>query len=220
MPAESFGGIELPDGALSAVPVTAEELQVWEYSGPSRVMARLDKAGRYYPYMTWCDRKRESVFTQAEADAVSKSSLARSAHLLSFDSGVLRQKDKCVLYLSKPTAQKLRTDLERVPSGAAIMVSLGVPSIANALMVWNPPGATEIDAVGPAGSDATRLAGTFIELLPGLKDNEIHIVEDGFALMITTEKWDELLNCLKTGADFDLPLKGVSNAHFVIQWKD
>jgi hypothetical protein len=50
--------------------------------------------------------------------------------------------------------------------------------------------------------------------LPGLPDNEVHIVEDGFALMLTREKWDELKECLKTGAEFDLPLKGKSNAHF------
>ncbi|MBK7839449.1 MAG: hypothetical protein IPJ49_17630 [Candidatus Obscuribacter sp.] len=220
VPAESFNGIELPADTLAAVPVTGPELQVWELSGPSRVMARLDKAGRYYPYLTWCDRKRESVFTQEEADTVAKSSITKSVHLLAFDAGVLRQKDKCVLYLSKAAGIKLHEDLRHVPAGAAIMLSLGVPSVANALMVWNPPGASEIDAVGPAGSDATRLAGTFIELLPGLPDNEVHIVEDGFALMLTREKWDELKECLKTGAEFDLPLKGKSNAHFLLQWAE
>lgn len=220
VPAESFNGIELSEGTLAAVPVTAPELQVWELSGPSRVMARLDKEGRYYPYLTWCDRHRESVFTKEEAEIVAKSSITKSAHLLAFDAGALRQKDKCVLYLSKAAGAKLYDDLSRVPSGAAIMLSLGVPAVANALMVWNPPGASEIDAVGPAGSDATRLAGTFIELLPGLPDNEVHIVEDGFALMLTSEKWDELKNCLKTGSNFDLPLKGKSNAHFLLQWAD
>ncbi len=59
--------------------MTAEELAVFALTGPARVLARLAKRTEFYPYPTWCDRDRKSVFSQADVDAIKAEPLTHSA---------------------------------------------------------------------------------------------------------------------------------------------
>lgn len=59
-----FPSVPLPRGTVSGIAVTRDELSVYEKYGTTRVLARLAELTSFYPYPTWCDRDRKSVFRQ------------------------------------------------------------------------------------------------------------------------------------------------------------
>lgn len=204
LPAAEFTGVTMPARTLAAVPITSQELAVYHRTGPGRVAGRLTKQGRLYPYSTWCDRKRQTLFNDKDVAAISQDLLAQAAMANAFSVSVMASKGQCSLYLPEKAGTQLAASLNQAPKNVAIMLSTGVDPRANAHLVWTAPGNDRIDAVGPDGSDGTRISGSFLEIVPGVDRNECRQVEDGYMLMLTKNEWARFKQALSEHKEFAL----------------
>lgn len=189
LPAQSFPGVNVAQDTLAVIPLTKEELDVYEVGGPSRLTGRLSHQSSYYPFPTWCDRTRASVFSAADVKAMRAEPVSKAPRALLYDAGVIEQGTSLSLSVP-PKAQKRFADLVKsLPNKTPLMLMLGVDPRANAFLVWGPGDAR---AVSPPGSDGSILSGSFVELLPGVSKNEFRRFGDGYVVMLTADAWNKL----------------------------
>lgn len=205
LPAQSFSGVNFAQGTLAVIPLTKEELDVYEVGGPSRVTGRLSHQSSYYPFPTWCDRARASVFSVADVRAMKAERVSHASSESLYEAGVIEQ--GTMLNLSvPPKAQERFADLVKSLSDEnAVMLMLGVDPRANAFLVW---GAGDSRAVSPPGSDGSILSGSFVELLPGASENEFRRFGDGYVVMLTADAWSKLKTAVSGRIGFSLSSTG------------
>ena len=199
LPASSFENVIIPHRALFVVPLTNEELDVYEVSGPSRVTARLCRQSGYYPFPTWCDRTRATVFSAADVQAIKAEPVSHTPRAMLFDSGVIAQGSKLSLSVSPNEQERFISLLKTLPAETALMLSLGVDSRANAFLVWAPG---DSQAVTPPGSDGSIMSGSFLEILPGVDKVECRRFGDGYVVMLTNDAWNKLKSSVSVRKDF------------------
>jgi len=219
--ATALQGVPLPANCIAMVPVTKEEMEVYQTAGPSRVMARLGREAQFFPCPTWCDRARKSSFNLAEIAEMKDDPIFRSAKAHTFSLTALQNKDHLALKVNPKTSDLLLDLLNQLPKDSALRLALGIDPQADALLVWESKQNGNRSMIAPSSSGFKKIAITFIALLPGMSDNEILSGSDGCALMMTQSDYNRFREALTHKRQFDLKMNDKSMIkNFSIDWAD
>ncbi|MBS1991052.1 MAG: DUF3480 domain-containing protein [Cyanobacteria bacterium SZAS LIN-3] len=218
-PVTNLQGVPLPDNCIAVVPVTDDEITVYQTAGPSRLMARLGRDAHFYPCPTWCDRDRSSSFSPGDITEMQEDPVFRSAKAQTFALTAMQDNDQLSLRLTDKTSALLLDLLQQLPSDSALRLALGIDPRADALLVWETKQQDNRSMIAPAGSSYHKIGITFLALLPGLKKNEILTGADGCALMMTAEDFTRFKAALEKKDQFVLPMSdGSALKNFSINW--
>lgn len=198
LPVEQFEGITLPKDALAVIPVTAEELDACDIGGATRVVGRLSQQSQFYPFPTWCDRKRESVFTKGEIEVMKMEPVSQAPTAMIYGAGIIADKDKLSMSVPQAVRDDLNQKLKELPKDTPFRLNLSLDPRANAYYVWEVQKAT---AVAAKGSDASLMSGSFVMVMPGMKTSQFGPYKDGFMLMLTNEDLSKFKEAVSSGKD-------------------
>ncbi|HET9622593.1 MAG TPA: hypothetical protein VFP84_14575 [Kofleriaceae bacterium] len=201
-PAQPLAGVAVPPGALAIVMITGDELRAARQLGAQRVLARLGKLYEHYPYPPWSDRRRRGLSLQATFDASVLMQLARASlpEMCVVGDGHADRLELRVLRSAVPQLQRLA----ELPPDATFALLTGLDPEADACLTWE-PGQHGPLGISPPDSAGRLIAGCFIVFLPAQPADGGLLLEDGYAMKLTTASWAALRTALMTGADLDLP---------------
>ncbi|MBU6454747.1 MAG: DUF3480 domain-containing protein [Cyanobacteria bacterium REEB67] len=205
-PVPTMLGVPLPSKCVAMVPITAEEMDVYQTAGASRLMARLGRQADFFPCPTWCDRDRQSAFSDAEIAEMTEDPVFRSAKAQTYSLTATQQNQSLSLRLTEKSAALLLELLKELPEDSALRLALGVDPRADALLVWESKANGNNSIIAPEGSKVKTISVTFLALLPGLPKNEILTGNDGCAVMITKDDFARFRTALMEKSAFSLPM--------------
>lgn len=197
-PSQNF---ENRDAALAAILLTEEELEAVKAFGPTRVMARLGEAHRYYPCPPWSDRRRRSI---SFAQSLQESILTNVERVWMRGIRVRGEGDDVVLRLLPRVREPLRDRLEPFPPNASLALLTNLDPSAHGCLVWQ-PGQSQPAAITPPDSDGTRLCGCFILFVPEQPNDSGRLFEDGYAVMLTSASWTAIRRAVAAGEGISIP---------------
>ena len=218
-PVPDLLGVPMPDSSIAMVPITSEEIEVYQTAGASRLMARLGRQANYFPCATWCDRDRVSSFSEAELAEMKEDPVFRTAKAQTYSLTAIQNHGALSLRLTEKSAALLHSLLDELPPDSALRLALGVDPRADALLVWESKANGNNSMIAPEGSKYKTIGMTFIALLPGLTKDEILTGNDGCALMLTHEDYDKFKKALETETSLDLAMSENSALRsFSLEW--
>jgi hypothetical protein len=200
--------VPVPAGALAGILLFEEEFQAIQKVGSSRVLARLGLHFGYFPTLLWSDRKRAQLPLVREA---SQSILASMGSLIADGSTSIKQGQTVTFTLSP----SLQTTIQNLAANSPICIRTHVHDHADACLVWT-PGQASTQAITPPRSQGKMVSGCFAIFMGHPEANEIRLIEDGFALMLSPASWNQVRMALCEKREFDLPSCGELN--FSLRW--
>jgi hypothetical protein len=213
--AQPLAGVALPSACLTAVLATEDELRAAREFGTTRVLARMGQASTHYPFPPWADRRRRGLSLERTFEASLLSKLQRaSAHGLRV--GI--QDDRIALSALRSEQPRWRDRLAAIPEGAPFAFLTALDPAAGGCLVWV-PGQNGPEAIIPPGSDGSRLCGCFIVFLAEQPVNGGRLLEDGFAMELTSQAWQALRDALIEGRDLEISAAG-DRMPFALTWRD
>lgn len=201
LPAKPIEGVSLPEGALAVMPITREEMDAYNIGGASRVSGRLSNQDKFYPYPTWCDRDRKSVFSPEDIKTMKAEPINEAPTASLFQAGVIAEGTQLSLALLPDARDSLADTLKKLPNDAPLKLELGVDPRANAFLIWT---SGQAQAVAPPKSDGSIMSGSYIELLPGVKKTEFARYGDGYVVMLTNEEWTKFKTAIYEKKDLSI----------------
>jgi hypothetical protein len=203
-PAQPLVGVTVPAGALAVVMITSDELRAVRQLGALRVLARLGKLYGHYPYPSWSERGRRGLSLQATFEA---SVLMRVPRATLPEMCVVSDTEaqRIELRVTRGGQASLRR-LAELPGDAVLALLTGLDPEADACLSWE-PGQTGPLGITPPDSETERIAGCFVMFLPDQPADGGLMLEDGYAMKLTTASWQALRDALMTGRDLDLPAR-------------
>ncbi|GAB4175985.1 MAG: hypothetical protein Fur006_06720 [Coleofasciculaceae cyanobacterium] len=238
---QQFEGIEASSPLLAVILLTAEEFEVYQNFGLTRILSHLGRAYVYYPCPSWSERSRPSLVSMREMQG---SLLGRMPSIWVRGGGVrayheakpksiqqspqpgqyLQQqivqwsdnKAQITLRLMPHAGEELRRQLAQCPRDAVVAVQTALDPTANACLVWQ-AGQSNSFAITPPDSDGSRLGGCFIAFAPQQASDRCKIVEDGFVILLTDASWIAFEAALESGSSIFIPATD-EGANFVLEW--
>jgi hypothetical protein len=198
---------------LAAVLLTQEEVEAVKEFGCTRAMTLLARSQRWFPTPVWSDRQRSSVLSMKQ---MQQSILTKVARVHTRGVRVHSEASRIRLRVQTQAALHLLEFLEQLPAGGAAAFLTEVDPIANAALVWE-PGQRQMQVITGPGSDASRMAGSFLLLLPGLKTNGGEAFEDGYVMRLTQPAWKKIREALRAKAPVTLDGNG-KTLGFTLEW--
>ena len=212
-------GPGLPDSAscLSIIPITKDELAAARLSGSSRLMGLLASQSRYYPCPYWYDRDRSSA-CNADDVAVMTSSPTQAGVQYRGDVSLMVTDGVGSLSMTRATGKALS---EAMVAGEQpiLRVALNIDPRANAFMVWDSAG-KEPAAVGPDGSNASRVSYQFLQIIGGQEKNQSLRRYDGISLILSESSYRKLAKAAGAGQDFSLESEGDGFKSLRLVWQE
>ncbi len=193
LPAKPLEGVSIPEGALAVIPITPEEMDAYKIGGASRVSGRLSNQDKFYPYPTWCDRSRKSVFSPEDIKTMKAEPINEAPTESLYTAGVSAEGTRLSLSMPSDARESLVEILKKLPDDAPLKIELGVDPRANAFLIWT---SGEPRAVAPPKSKGSIVSGSYIELLPGVKKTEFARYGDGYVVMLTSEEWTKFKSAI------------------------
>ena len=178
-----LGDLPLPDDALAALLVERRECATAEAFGVTRLLTRLGRSERHFPYPPWSDPQREPLDLP---DLDAEHLLAAVPRLTTPGVMGVRESTRLVLRLTPAAGEILRQRLLDRPNTDAIALLLELDPAADGCLVWGGPDQDLPSAITPEGSQATTISGSFLALLPA-DETAWTVVEDGFLLALTED---------------------------------
>jgi hypothetical protein len=207
--------VTLPGSCLTALLVTADELRAVRAFGCTRVLALMGQASRCYPFPPWTDPRRRALSLERTFEA----SLLSGMPCLSVRDVYVGKKDDQI------TVSALRSEqaswlawLAQVPETTPLALLTAFDPSANGCLTWV-PGQKELTAITPPGSDGSRLCGSFIAFVPEQSTNGGGFLEDGFAMLLTTDAWRAIRRALVDGKELSIPGSDKQRS-FALTWRD
>ena len=213
IPPEAEQNVEGLDDALAAILLTEEELEAVKAFGPTRVMARLGHASRYYPCPFWSDRTRPGL---PFARSMQESILTRAPHLWMRGISAYMEGDLITLRLLPQVREHLQSELDRIPPDVPLTLLTNLDPAARGCLFWE-PGQSQVSAITPSDSDGARLCGCFVLFVPGQPADGVKVVEDGFGMALTDASWAALRDALATGQPISIPAAD-RGMRFQVEW--
>jgi hypothetical protein len=192
-----------PTDTLALILLTKEELAASEYAGLTRVMAMLGKASRQFPCPAWNDPLRTPVVTAEMLALMSESLIAQIPRLLLRDSGVSSEGRVIDLQLPLSTRRHFK-QLEDLDREVPLLLLVDFDERADALLIYQEDKMALPLAISAPGTQGNRVAGSFICFAPAQGKDHGMIIEDGFALSMRQETWQQLRQSLINGSPFYL----------------
>ena len=213
--AQPMAGVELPPACLAGVLVTADELRAVREFGSTRVLARLGQATSHYPFPPWADRRRRGLSLERTLEASLLSKIARaSAH----DVRVGLHDNRITMSAARSEQSSWKDRLAQIPESIPLALLTAFDPGANGCLVWV-PGQKAPEAIIPPGSDGSRMCGCFIVFVAEQAENGGKLLEDGFAMELTSEAWRSIRRALVDGKELVLPASG-DRMSFALTWRD
>lgn len=204
-PAQPLAGVAVPAGALAVVMITTDELRAVRQLGALRVLARFGALAGHFPFPPWSNRRRRGLSLQATFDA---SVLMRMPRANVPDLTVIGDNEaNCIELRVVRGAQFALHRLVELPTDAVLALLPGLDPDADALLYWE-PGQREPFGIAPPHSEGLLIAGCFVMFLPAQPADGGVMLEDGFAMKLTSASWQALRHALMTGQDLELPARG------------
>lgn len=205
-----------PPSALAGIVLTREERQLTRMAGLQRVLARLGRDTRQFPFPAWLDRKRVSVAVEKEFE---KSFLAMFQVAGGPGMHAWMEGKTVVVSLSSPASAFVRAELAPLPSSTPFALLTELPPAVRAAFVWQ-PGQTRAEAIrgdaddaaadGPftLGRGALKIASAFVAFIPGQAVNGGSLVEDGFAFGLRDATSVDVRDAIVSGKPIAVPATG------------
>jgi|GEM_PF-3418929 len=208
--AQMFDDVELPDGALSAIFVDADEIRLALECGNARVLTRLGEQFRIFPFPAWSTIERSSAATSKEFESLLWQTPKLHLQRASF---VVADHRLC---LSIPNDEARVSDAIRtLPPDTPFALLTRVAKTANAALVWR-PGQQEMLGISPEGSNGSRLSGCFVLFTRDDKDDYARPFGDGYVVLLGPEAWTMLVAALVEQQPLSVKLK--DGLHFALEW--
>jgi hypothetical protein len=209
-PSENHPRFGLPAASATALLLTRNELDAARQFGLVRLMGQLALRYRYFPTAAWCVRGRPDVTSPAEMSS-SKLRNAPVARMLvtcaylraietdrkplpptgSLDNDRVRfARQEVVLEISARPAAEFADFLAGFPDDSALTLLMSPDPAADALLVWT-PGQTGMMVLNLGGA-ALRMAGNHVVFVPAQQEDEVAVLEDGFAVLMRDQTWREI----------------------------
>lgn len=175
-PAQPVDGVELPPSALWMVAITAEEAEVHEAFGHSRLLTTLGLAYTFYPYPPWSDLRRATI---CSLQTTQGSVLSRMPRVR--PGAIARMTNGTVSVQLRPGAAPLLTQMfASIGPASAYALLTDLDAGADGCFVWQ-AGQRAPAAIEAIGSARRSLAGCFFAVVPDQAEEGAGMVEDGFA---------------------------------------
>ncbi|CAA6827771.1 MAG: Unknown protein [uncultured Aureispira sp.] len=189
---------QLPKDCLSLILLSLEEVQAIPSFGALRVLSMLGKQARYYPFPYWTDNHRANLLIGAL-----KESLLTRVNRINLPEAVVTSVKNKHIYLK--IARQLSLDLSKqtFPSSVPIGILPSLAAEADACLTWSfEPNKPE--AISLPDSKGSIISGCLLVLIGGQAQNSSRILEDGFALLLTTEEWERFWLAFKSKQVYQL----------------
>jgi hypothetical protein len=108
---------------------------------------------------------------------------------------VVHSRQATTLRIDPDAFAGVQTVLEDLSADQAVALLTDIDSTANGCFVWE-PGQWRPEAIAPPNSDGSRICGCFVMLVPQQQANDVRLVEDGVALLLTDEAWADVRKAL------------------------
>jgi hypothetical protein len=213
--AQPIAGVTLPSQCLTAVLVTADELRAVREFGSTRVLARLGQAASHYPFPPWSDRRRRGLSLERTLEA---SLLSRVARASAHDAHVGLHDQQITLAVVRSEQGSWKDRLAQIPETVPLALLTAFDPAANGCLVWV-PGQKAPEAIIPPGSDGSRVCGCFVVFVAEQASCGGKLLEDGFAIELTSEAWRQIRRALIDGKELALPAAG-DRMGFALTWRD
>ncbi len=225
-PPQRLEGVTTSGPYLTAIVVTAGEVDAAATFGFVRIMALLGQEHRFFPTTPWLDRRRPEI---AGPQALSSSLLAKMRRVR-LKSGSVRQEAApggkpatlgqgatVVLRLEPEAKEELAQILAQVPPEEPVAFLVNPDPEADACMTWR-PGQRAPVAIAAPGAVGARLAGNFIAFVPASGvDSGAQGIEDGFSVLLAKESWEKVRAALVRGEPITIPGAG-DEMGFAVSW--
>jgi len=194
-------GIALPEGALTVLVLTSDEVEAARLRGAASVSNLLGWHHRQYPTAWWLERYRTSVL---RAGRVANSMLRGGSVFVSGVTSMQRAAATTTVTVDGPGADALTTLLRELTFARPLTISTAPSPHAGARMVWI-PGNPRTVITGPDLGDT--MTGCF--LMFGLADETTAelgatLIEDGFLILMTVADRDLVVAALDRGENLEL----------------
>lgn len=210
-----LSGVTLPQSALLALLVTLDELRAVQEFGPTRLMARLGQASRYYPFPPWSDRLRRGLpFERTFQDSV----LIQVTRELAMGVRVCQAGKQIELTAFRERQSDWQKQLQELPINTPVALLTDLGPSADGCLVWE-PGQKEAAAITPLGSRGSRVGGCFVLFIPEQPADSGQILEDGFAVTLTTPSWAAVRRAFLDGQAITVPASG-DGLSLSVAWQD
>ena len=215
IPGRSYD-VPLPPASLTAVLFTQNEMETAKRYGVVRLMSLLGYRYRHFPTAPWVVRGRPDV-TSPEAMAASVLSRAASLRLSncraylrgietareslsptgSLENNLVRfARQEVVVEVGAREAEAASRVVSERWQCQAVALFLCPDPDADASLVWVPGSiastAAAMNAISLEEGTGTRIAGNHVLFIPEQSRDEVRIVEDGFAVLLTDATWLEI----------------------------
>jgi hypothetical protein len=208
-------GVVIPQRAISALLVTEDELLAVREFGITRVMSRLGQASRFYPCPSWSDRSRPGLSFGATRQP---SVLTTVRRVRAPGVQVSREGEQIRVRLFRHTQPRWEELFAQTATDAPLALLTDLDPTANACLVWE-TGQTGPAAITPPGSDGSCVSGCFAVFVPQQAADRGQVVEDGFAMLLTTSSWTAIRQALTQGQAIVVPAKS-DGLSISVEWLD
>jgi len=210
---EASQNVERLQNALGVILLTEEELGAVKAFGPTRVIARLGDAARYYPCPPWSDRARGGL---PFASTLEQSILSRVARYWMRGVRVRRVGNRIVLRVLPRVREQLDACLAPIPPNMGVALLTELDPGADGCLVWE-PGQAGLRAITPQRSNGSRLSGCFMLFVPQQPADGGKVVEDGLAMLLTDASWGAVLRAVGAGESLTIPA-AEDGLDFSLEW--
>ena len=209
--ARPLRGVAMAGHALAGILVDAPEVETALAHGVYRVLARLGEQSACFPFPIWSDLTRRSVASPREAEsALGKFSRTRAPGVHFVVEG------KCLrVRIPRLARAILARGIGSLEEGKPFALLTEPAPNADALLVWN-PGQADAKAIYGEGSEGARLTGGCLTVTPGALRDEIRVMEDGYALLLSRTTWGSLASSLLGERTVSLPM--ADDATLEVEW--
>ncbi len=208
--AEPIPGIELPERALAAVVLNPSEIALVTGGLPFRVLNRRGEDARFFPSPLWTDLHAAPPMEGDDHSVLTKVACGNCPGI-----SVLAEASRVRMTIDADGRAGLRRALGQIDQTRPIAFVTEPAASANARFVWR-PGQRQPAAITPPGSDGSRITGVFLLVSGGVERDEIRLLEDGHALMLTARSLDAFWNAMKREQPFSL--LAADDMSFELEW--
>jgi hypothetical protein len=197
-------GIQLPSAALTAIFLSQDDYEVFRAFGLTRLVAARGRHYRYYPCPPWSELPLPKTVSM---QSMQGSILAKTPRIHAEGSYATMESSGVTFRLEPRARQTLANGLKEFKPNQPLALLPELDPNANACLAWEPKKNVTVANVTP-GSDLSRTAGCFIAFVPEQKEDSLRMIEDGFALLLTTGRWKSLREAITSGQDIAVSTTG------------